>query len=139
MASKSSRETTAFATRAKLKALSKKQFLKSRVLTIEQWGMSVGVRQLSVAEKMHKLPQSPEEGEDLGIEGVVAILSICLVDEDGEQLFDDGDTDFLMQQSDEVLQQLLTAALEINGMNSEALENIRKNSSEGQSESSVSA
>jgi hypothetical protein len=124
------------ASRDYLGNLKPNQFLETEMVEVEQLGCWFGVRELSVGEKLaiFKEKDSVEE-EEQGFN----LLTLCLVDENGEQLFEAGDVEFLKQQSQATFDLLVTAALRINGMSDEEVENLQKNSPEGPSESSASA
>ena len=63
---------------------------------------------------------------------------LCMVDEDGNRLFDEGDTFPFGRQVASALDRIFTVAQKLNGLRDEDVDELAKNSSAGQSEDSAS-
>lgn len=117
--------------------------LKYEDVQIPEWGGSwVRVRSLNASERDHfeaSTVQRNGKKVTTNLENIRARLCLlCLVDEDGNRLFDEGDTFPLGGKSAAALDRIFTVAQKLNGLRDEDVEELAGNSSAGQSEDSPS-
>jgi hypothetical protein len=107
--------------------------LKREIFEIED--ICVHVRELSAAEFAEYQEKAETEAE-----GVLAawVVSHCVVDEKGEQVFTDEDLGTLQRSSPGVVYDLAMKSLEISGISKEAIEEAVENLEQGQSDDSSS-
>lgn len=117
--------------------------LKYEDVQIPEWGGAwVRVRSLNASERDHfEASTVVRNGKKVStnLENIRARLCLlCLVDEDGNRLFDEGDTFPLGGKSAAALDRIFTVAQKLNGLRDEDVEELAGNSSAGQSEDSPS-
>lgn len=101
--------------------------LKKIPVDVPEWDMTIYLRELSAGEQNEITEKSKEKarelkkdgldlkGEDLlSVEESVAMLQLCIVDEDGNQMLKKEEVELLMQQSGKLMTDLLQKASSIN-------------------------
>ena len=99
-----------------------KKYLKSREVFVEEWEGSVFVRELTAGEQRRRAEMSKDSDD-----AATRMLTVCVVDENGDQLFEEKDAEELQNQGGRVLKTILDAITEINGVTAEMIEETRKN------------
>ena len=117
--------------------------LKTEDVQIPEWGGAwVRVRTLNASERDHfeaSTVQRNGKRVTTNLENIRARLCLlCMVDEEGNRLFDEGDTFPLGGKSASALDRIFTVAQKLNGLRDEDVDELAKNSSAGQSEDSPS-
>lgn len=122
-----------------------------RVLVdVPEWGGSVYVATLTGsgrdAFEQYVMPSAKEQEESkkTGKKVVTknfraALLSRCLVDEEGTLLFNESDIEALGQKSARAIERLVDVAQEINGLSKKDAEELEKNSQAAPAADSVSS
>lgn len=100
--------------------------LSYKEVEIPQWGGSVRIKVMSIAEQIEfeRLNKSKKDDSDL----VFALLSQCCVDADGNHLFNKDDVKNLNEKSSAPVLHLFKACLELNEMAKSDLDKQAKNS-----------
>ena len=116
--------------------------LKTEELFVPEWDAWVKVRTLNASERDH-FEAGSQTGSGrkmrLNLENIRARLCLlCLVDEEGNRLFDDGDVFPLGGKSASALDRIFDVARRLNKMTDADIDELAKNSSAGQSEDSPS-
>lgn len=91
---------------------------------VPEWNCTVYLRQWSGVDRDSFTSWF---GNNKDKNGSLKILVLTLCDENGELLFTDEDMEALNQKSFKVLERLTLAALQLNGLNPEAVEDAKKN------------
>ncbi len=93
---------------------------------IPQWGGSVRIKVMSIAEQIafERLNKAKKDDSEL----VFALLSQCCVDEGGNHLFEEKDVVELNKKSSVPVLALFKACLDLNSMNQVDLDKQAKNS-----------
>lgn len=119
-----------------------KDDLKTEDVFVPEWDAWVKVRSLNASERDHfeaSTVQRNGKRVTTNLENIRARLCLlCMVDEDGNRLFDEGDTLPLGGKSASALDRIFTVAQKLNGLRDEDVDELAKNSSAGQSEDSAS-
>jgi hypothetical protein len=119
-----------------------KDDLKTEDVFVPEWDAWVKVRSLNASERDHfeaSTVQRNGKRVTTNLENIRARLCLlCMVDEDGNRLFDEGDTFPLGGKSASALDRIFTVAQKLNGLRDEDVDELAKNSSAGQSEDSAS-
>lgn len=123
--------------------LSKEEILNANDIVIEEvqvpeWGGSVFVRSLSGTDR-DAFEQSVVEGKKMNLANIRARLcakTIC--DADGERLFTDADVTALGRKSAKALNTVFEVAQGLNGLSTDDVKELEKNSGGGPSEDSTS-
>lgn len=119
-----------------------KDDLKTEDVFVPEWDAWVKVRSLNASERDHfeaSTVQRNGKRVTTNLENIRARLCLlCMVDEEGNRLFDEGDTFPLGGKSASALDRIFTVAQKLNGLRDEDVDELAKNSSAGQSEDSVS-
>lgn len=120
--------------------LTRDQILEADDITAEEvavpeWGGSVMVRHLS-ASQMERIQ---ERMQGKGIRGVTAALAAAaIVDEGGKRLFNERDIDALGKKSIGALNRVLAAIKRMNAIDQKELDELAKNSADGQDDDLLS-
>jgi hypothetical protein len=119
-----------------------KDDLKTEDVFVPEWDAWVKVRSLNASERDHfeaSTVQRNGKRVTTNLENIRARLCLlCMVDEEGNRLFDEGDTFPLGGKSASALDRVFTVAQRLNGLRDEDVDELAKNSNAGQSEDSVS-
>ncbi len=112
----------------------------SRVeVEVPEWGGTVFVKTMTGAER-DAYESSLISGRKLNLQDVTAKLCVCcIVDEQGNRLFNEGDIAALSNKSARALSRVYAKAQELNGLRPEDIGELVKNSGSGLSEGSISA
>lgn len=109
---------------------------------VPEWGGEVLVRGLSGAERDSleaAIVEVRGRKQKLHLENTMArLVSMSVVDENGERLFSTGDIQALGKKSSSALQRVCEVAQRLSGLTQEDLEDMSKNSESGQPEGSPS-
>lgn len=89
-----------------------KRDLKSELVTVEQWGLDIVVRELSARERSESMSLHQEDPMQALCH---AIVCGCL-DDDGSQLFTSEDIDALAEKSDDALSLLYKKIMMLSGV-----------------------
>ena len=123
--------------------LTKEQILSSEDLTKEivdvpEWGGEVYVRAMTGTERDAFEASIVKDGGTNLANIRAKLCALCMVDEDGNRLFIDGDVLALGKKSALALDRVFNAAQKLNGIAKDDVKDMVKNSEEGQSEDSIS-
>ena len=120
-----------------------KEDLKTEDVFVPEWGAWVKVRTLNASERDHfeaGTVQRNGKKTTTNLENIRARLCLlCLVDENGERLFQEEDTYPLGGKSAAALDRIFTVAQRLNGLRDEDVEELAGNSPAGPSAASPSA
>ena len=120
-----------------------KEDLKTEDLFVPEWDAWVKVRTLNASERDHfeaGTVQRNGKKTTTNLENIRARLCLlCLVDENGERLFQEEDTYPLGGKSAAALDRIFTVAQRLNGLRDEDVEELAGNSPAGPSAASPSA
>jgi len=112
--------------------------LKSKIVEVPEWGGSVRVRVMGGEERDEFEAaisrQSTGQGKNFKVDNRglrVVLLSLCLVDEEGNLLFSEKDLKALGHKSSKALNDVFKVAQELNGLGEAALKELAKNSPRG--------
>lgn len=111
--------------------LSKKEILefndlKQEKLSVPEWGGDVFIRIMTGIERDKFEEWAASSGKSL--QGIRArIASMCLVDETGKNLFDEGDIEALGKKSAAALERVVAAAQKLNAVSEEDVKELAKN------------
>ena len=116
--------------------------LKTEDVQIPEWGGAwVRVRTLNASERDHfeaSTVQRNGKRVTTNLENIRARLCLlCMVDENGDRLFQEEDTFPLGGKSASALDRIFTVAQRLNGLRDQDVEELAGNSSAGQSEDSA--
>ena len=110
------------------KDILKAQDLQTEVVDVPEWGGQVKVRGLSGLERDQFEHELFEMVEGPGLRVVRSrLLARCLVGEDDQRLFADGDIDALGKKSAVPLNRLFVIAQKLSGLAQEDVEELAKN------------
>lgn len=101
--------------------------LKQEVVKVPEWGGEVIVRTLSAFERVRWEESLTDTDKTHPYSGLVKMLSMCLVDENGKQIFTDQDVEELGKKSIAPLLRIQSAALRLNKVDTKSLEELTKN------------
>jgi hypothetical protein len=101
--------------------------LKQEVVKVPEWGGEVIVRTLSAFERVRWEESLTENDKTHPYSGLIKMLSMCLVDEQGNQLFTDSDVEELGKKSIAPLLRIQSVALRLNKVDVKSLEELSKN------------
>lgn len=108
-----------------------KKDLESREVEVPEWGGSVIVKMMNGAERDEFQHEIQGRNDDKGIDlrGLKAkLVGMCLIDADGEQLFQGLEgIEELNQKSPVVIDKLFDEAQDLNGLGQTAVEDAEKN------------
>jgi hypothetical protein len=128
-----------FLTKAEILAA---QDLKTEDVFVPEWDAYVKVRTLNASERDHfEASTVVRDGKKVttNLENIRARLCLlCMVDENGDRLFQDEDTYPLGGKSAAALDRIFTVAQRLNGLRDEDVSELVKNSKGDQSEDSPS-
>jgi len=122
--------------------LTKEQILTADDLKTEEvdvsewWGDTVLIKLMDGTAKDEFEQLLSDEGRKVNVRAKLCALTIC--DLNGNLLFSDKDIAALGKKSSEPLDKIAMAALKLNGMSPEAIEELEKNSQSARSEGSIS-
>ncbi len=124
--------------------LSKEQILKAKDLktekvTVPEWGGDVIVQTMT-GKQRDDFEQSIVQGKKLKLSNIRAKLcQISIVDNSGVLLFNSNDIAILGGKSAAALDRIYDVASRLSGISKDDVEDLEKNSGEGQSEDSISS
>lgn len=93
-----------------------------REVEVPEWGGTLYVRELSAKEvedfqsEASELQEKAEQGKDLPYSWRASLVALCAADEDGERLFEPDDRGALGDRSNDSIDRVADAALEVNGI-----------------------
>lgn len=112
--------------------------LKHEDVAVPAWGGSVRVRTMTGAERDEfRASLSAIDSKDIG-KFSAALLSVTLIDEDGNRLFTSEDMAALQAKSAKSLDEPASVAMRLNGLGGASIEAAEKNSESDQSDDSGS-
>ena len=105
--------------------------LKSEVIEVPEWGGSVTIRRMTGGERdAYEADIFESKGAQLQLKREnfrAKLIARCLVDDNGERMFSDGEIAALSKKSAAALDRLFTACQRLNGMTGAEQEKIEKN------------
>jgi hypothetical protein len=109
-------------------AILKAQDLNFVTINVPEWGGDVRIKQMSALDRASLAEISNNEKGDIGNQRVMLkLLSLVLVDDQGQPLFNEDDIESLGSKSGNVLNRLANEALKLNAMTKEANEELAGN------------
>lgn len=116
--------------------------IQAEIVDVPEWGGQVRVKGLSGTERDRFEQDSIDQrgkANKLNLANIRArLLVLCLVDEQGNRLFQRSDIDLLGQKSAVALNRVFEAARRLSGLNQEDVEELAENFDDGQSDNSTS-
>lgn len=116
--------------------------IKTELVEVPEWGGAVMVRGLTGAERdalEEEVTSQRGSSVRVNLRNLRAKLVVrSVVDEQGKHLFTPADVDALGKKSAAALQRVFNVASRLSGLSREDLEELTKNSEDGQSEDSTS-
>ena len=105
--------------------------IESRVITVDAWGLDVMVKSMTARDRARMIGNSVQQNNQFRLEDILPDLVIlCTFDpESGERVFLDGDREALLAKSAAAIEQIATVAMELSGMNDDAVDEAGKGSS----------
>jgi len=114
--------------------------VETKVVEVPEWGGSVRIKVMSGVERDQFDKWLASKPEDSAMEGMkVRICALCLVDENGERMFEDADIEVLAKKSGAALSRIFMIAQEMNYLLAGSIEEVAGESEPGQSGDSPSA
>lgn len=105
--------------------------LKSEVIEVPEWGGSVTIRRMTGGERdAYEADIFESKGTQLQLKREnfrAKLIARCLVDDNGERMFSDGEIAALSKKSAAALDRLFAACQRLNGMTGAEQEKIEKN------------
>jgi hypothetical protein len=108
-------------------AILKVNDLKTEKVKVPEWGGEVIVRTLSAFERVRWEESLTESDKTHPYSGLVKMLSLCLIDEQGNQIFTSEDVEELGKKSISPLLRIQSVALRLNKVDVSSLEELTKN------------
>ena len=103
------------------------QDCKTESVDVPEWGGAVTIRSMTGAERDAFRAQIADAGDrNVGL-FEAALLALTLVDDQGQRLFELDDVEALRAKSAAVLDRIARAAMKLNGMADESVEDAEKN------------
>jgi hypothetical protein len=100
-------------------------------LHVPEWNGDVFIRVMTVGER-DAYENEWQRKKETGVDDFrTKFLVRCLVDENGNRLFDNGDVAKLAQKSARVMNRIWMAAMEHNNLSDQSIEELAKNSEPG--------
>jgi hypothetical protein len=100
-------------------------------LHVPEWNGDVFIRVMTVGER-DAYENEWQRKKEAGVDDFrTKFLVRCLVDENGNRLFDNGDVAKLAQKSARVMNRIWMAAMEHNNLSDQSIEELAKNSEPG--------
>ena len=116
--------------------------LKREKVKVREWGGEVIVQEMTAVERVALMEWGirlrEEDETKYNTQAAAKIVSLCVVDEGGDKLFEDADLDLLVRKNHRILERISEVARRLSGMREEDNEEMIKNSKKGQSEDSIS-
>lgn len=116
--------------------------IQAEIVDVPEWGGQVRVKGLSGTERDRFEQDSIDQrgkANKLNLANIRArLLVLCLVDEQGNRLFQRSDIDLLGQKSAAALNRVFEVARRLSGLNQEDVEELAENFDDGQSDNSTS-
>jgi len=114
-------------------ALSKHDILASKdfnveLLNVPEWGGNVHVRTMTGKERNDLVDWRNKQGDDCTSEFQRRFCALVLCDEKGQRLFTDDEAGELGEKSAKALDRVMAAAMRLNGMSDDAMQELEKNS-----------
>lgn len=94
-------------------------------VTIPEWGGTVFVRTMTAGQR-DRFEQSVTDSPGVDFRARLAVLTVC--DEDGKLLFSESDVALLTLRSARALSRIFSVAVKLNGITSDDVEELEKNS-----------
>lgn len=105
--------------------------LKSETIEVPEWGGSVTIRRMTGGERdAYEADIFESKGSQLQLKREnfrAKLIARCLVDDNGERMFSDGEIAVLSKKSAAALDRLFAACQRLNGMTGAEQEKIEKN------------
>lgn len=102
--------------------------LKKEKVHIPEWDCDVYVRQLSAYEQDDiEIKRFAKDGTPIVLNMRARYVSMCLVDEDGNRIFNEKDIHILSKKAGSVINRLIDKCAALNRLTEEDLENSAKN------------
>lgn len=97
--------------------------VKTKDVEVAEWGGSVRVRQMTLAER----GEFARRGADgVATTGAWLLATLC-VDENGKRMFTDDDVEGLMRRNHRAIDRVVDAILEVNGLDQKKVDDAVKN------------
>ena len=110
--------------------LNREQILQAKLPTervnIPEWGGDVIIRTLTGSEFEEWENTETDSKNKQSLAAKLCVM--CIIDEQGQQIFNEKDIDKLSAQSGKALLRIFEAAVKLNGIDVDAVENAKKNS-----------
>lgn len=123
-------------------AILEAQDIARELLEVPEWGGAVWVYGMTASERDHlekSLVQAKGKDVQANMENIRAKMAVvCLRDENGKRLFNEGDIHELGKKSAAALDRVFDVAQKLSGLSRGDVEELSKNSEIGQSEGSAS-
>lgn len=109
------------------------QDFRSKKLEIPEWGDGLFVRELDAVMVLQLFGKaSPDISQDdatvMGLERLAQVACVCVVDAEGERIFEDDDQEALKAKPTRILKLIFEAAIELSDLGAEAQEAALGNS-----------
>jgi len=101
--------------------------LKTQTLEVPEWGGSVNIKELNGKQRLALTEQCTDVTEKNIVPIQAWLISQSVVDEQGPLLFTNNDIDKLCSKSLKALSKVFSAAIKLNGIGEEAVEDREKN------------
>lgn len=100
------------------------------VVKIDEWGVEVEVRSMTGAARAAIVQAGAVDGKTPNLGKFTAdIVVMCTFDpETGEQVFDDGDAELVMEKNGAALERIVTVAMRLSGFSKDAVDIVGKDS-----------
>lgn len=88
-------------------------------LRVDEWDVTVHLKRMTVAETMNfqqTISLGDEDDNTTGLRNMVAFVSTCMCDEQGNRIFSDDELNLLDTRSTDVIQRIFDEAAKLNGM-----------------------
>ncbi len=96
--------------------------LRTEVVSVPEWGGDVIVSETSAEARDEWVRDSTDENGEFTKDWQTRFLVCCIVDNDGERLFDKEDIEALRKKSRKALDRVFKVAYTLNGMNQDEVE-----------------
>jgi hypothetical protein len=93
---------------------------------VEEWGADLYLRVLTLRERQELASLSRAKNAD-PISVSLRIFTACVVDENGETIFNGKDDEALLGKNGEVMERVTSEILRVNGLGDTAVEDAEKN------------
>ena len=103
--------------------------IKKELVEVETWGVKIEVRSMSGLQRANLLNSAMDEKGKTNLKTLHSgiIIACCYDPETGAQLFDDSDSDRLMEKGSAAIEKLAGKAMTLSGLTPEAVKDAEKN------------